>query len=127
VENETLIGTTLFLTGFLIIFIGFSLIIIGTVMGALQNSKAEPDYSKRTDPYGKEEKEADFRNPPDSENYHETPPFGKGEPEIKTGGVIMIGPIPIIFGSDKASAKTAIILAIVLMLLSLLLFRGSLF
>ena len=45
----------------------------------------------------------------------------------KAGGVIMLGPIPIIFGSDKESAKTAAILAIILMLLSLLIFRGSLF
>jgi uncharacterized protein (TIGR00304 family) len=39
----------------------------------------------------------------------------------------MLGPIPIIFGSDKESASTAIILAIILMVLSLLIFRGVLF
>jgi uncharacterized protein (TIGR00304 family) len=126
VENETLIGTTLFLIGFLIAFIGFSLIIIGTVIGAFQNSENGRDYSEKTDSFGKEE--AGFRNTSGSEDsFHKTPPFEKVEPKIKTGGVIMIGPIPIIFGSDKASAKTAIILAIVLMLLSLLIFRGSLF
>ena len=53
--------------------------------------------------------------------------LGKVESKIKAGGVIMLGPIPIIFGSDKESAKTATILAIILMLLSLLIFRGSLF
>jgi uncharacterized protein (TIGR00304 family) len=36
----------------------------------------------------------------------------------------MLGPIPIIFGSDGESAKTATILAIILMILSLLIFRG---
>lgn len=39
----------------------------------------------------------------------------------------MIGPIPIIFGSDKEGAKTAAILAIILMLLSLLILRASFF
>ncbi|VVB86663.1 Uncharacterised protein [uncultured archaeon] len=36
---------------------------------------------------------------------------------VKTGGVIMIGPVPVVFGSDKRSALIAIILAIVLMVL----------
>jgi uncharacterized protein (TIGR00304 family) len=39
----------------------------------------------------------------------------------------MLGPIPIIFGSDGESAKTAIILATILMVLSLLIFRGTIF
>ena len=121
-----MIGTTLFLAGFLIIFLGFLLVIIGTVLSTFQNSKTEQDYSKKTDSFEREE--TYFRTPSGSEDYpHEIPPIRKAEPEIKTGGVIMIGPIPIIFGSDKDSAKTAIILAIILMLLSLVIFRGSLF
>jgi uncharacterized protein (TIGR00304 family) len=45
--------------------------------------------------------------------------------EIKTGGVIMIGPIPIIFGSDKGMMITGVILAIILMIVSYFLFyRG---
>lgn len=39
--------------------------------------------------------------------------------KVKGGGVIFIGPIPIIFGSDKQFAIIAILLAIVLMLLAL--------
>jgi len=39
---------------------------------------------------------------------------------VRTGGVIMIGPVPIVFGSDKRSALIAIILAIVLLLLAIL-------
>lgn len=46
---------------------------------------------------------------------------------IRSGGVIMLGPIPIIFGSDEESAKKAIILAIILMILSLLIFKGIIF
>lgn len=44
------------------------------------------------------------------------------EPEIKVkgGGVILIGPIPIVFGSDKRYAIIAILLTIALMLLALI-------
>jgi uncharacterized protein (TIGR00304 family) len=42
--------------------------------------------------------------------------------EVKSGGVILIGPIPIIFGSDKGLIFTAVILAIVLMVTAYLLF-----
>lgn len=47
---------------------------------------------------------------------------GDGKTEVKTGGVILIGPIPIIFGSDKGMVVTAVILAIVLMIVAYLLF-----
>ncbi|MDG7008998.1 MAG: DUF131 domain-containing protein [Nitrososphaerota archaeon] len=39
--------------------------------------------------------------------------------EVKGGGVVMIGPIPIVFGSDAKWASAAIFLAIVLILVSL--------
>ncbi|MDG7007645.1 MAG: DUF131 domain-containing protein [Nitrososphaerota archaeon] len=41
--------------------------------------------------------------------------------EVRGGGVIMIGPIPIIFGSDARWASVAIVLAIVLILVYFLL------
>lgn len=44
----------------------------------------------------------------------------KGEQRVKSGGVILIGPLPIIFGTDKRSAIIVMILAIVLMLLAVL-------
>lgn len=47
---------------------------------------------------------------------HGTEKLGK---KVNGGGVIFIGPIPIIFGSDKRFAIIAILLAIVLMLLAL--------
>jgi uncharacterized protein (TIGR00304 family) len=46
------------------------------------------------------------------------------EIEVKGGGVIMIGPIPIIFGTDPKWAVVAIVLAIVLIVLSLFLGRA---
>jgi uncharacterized protein (TIGR00304 family) len=45
---------------------------------------------------------------------------GKGRSEVKGAGVIMIGPIPIIFGTDAKWVSIAIVLAIVLVALGLL-------
>lgn len=46
----------------------------------------------------------------------------KPETTVRGGGVIMIGPIPIVFGSDVGAVKVALILAIVVMLLAFVLF-----
>jgi len=40
--------------------------------------------------------------------------------KIKGGGVIFIGPIPIVFGTDKKSVILAILLAIALMLMAMI-------
>jgi uncharacterized protein (TIGR00304 family) len=40
--------------------------------------------------------------------------------EVRGGGVIMIGPIPIVFGSDAKWASIAMVLAIVLVVVVLL-------
>jgi uncharacterized protein (TIGR00304 family) len=46
--------------------------------------------------------------------------------EIHTGGVILIGPIPIIFGNDRGLVLFGVIFAIILMILSYFIFyRGS--
>jgi uncharacterized protein (TIGR00304 family) len=42
--------------------------------------------------------------------------------EIRGGGVILIGPFPIIFGSDPQAAKGVIILAILLIFVAFLFF-----
>ena len=39
---------------------------------------------------------------------------GAGKGKVKGAGVIMIGPIPIIFGTDKKSVKTVLVLALAL-------------
>ena len=43
--------------------------------------------------------------------------------EIRGGGIVLIGPIPIIFGTDRKSVKSVIILTIILMLTVYFLFR----
>ena len=37
---------------------------------------------------------------------------GNGKSEVKGAGMILIGPVPIIFGTDKKSVKTVLILAL---------------
>ncbi len=47
--------------------------------------------------------------------------------EVHTGGVILIGPIPIIFGNDKSLIVGAMIFAVVIIVLwYLLIYRGLL-
>ncbi|NJE30188.1 DUF131 domain-containing protein [Thermococcus sp. 18S1] len=51
-----------------------------------------------------------------------------GEADVEGGGVIMIGPIPIIFGTSKGAAGLAAVLAVILMalwLIAALLMRGD--
>ncbi len=115
-------GILLVFTGIFIILFGFLITIIGTAIGMRENPEPGKRDSKRMNRFGKK---ADSGNSfgfeePDKKEPH----AGKAESRIKGGGVIMLGPIPIIFGSDGDSAKTAIILAIILMVLSLLIFRG---
>ena len=44
----------------------------------------------------------------------------RGTGKIRGGGVVMIGPVPIVFGTDKESARILILLGIVLMIVLLL-------
>lgn len=118
-----MIANLLVLIGLFIILFGFLMLVIGTAVGLREKSEPENGKSIRRDSFGKEE---------DSEKSfgyqgfkNEEPYSGKAESKIRGGGVIMLGPIPIIFGSDKESAKAAIVLAIILMVLSLLIFRGT--
>jgi uncharacterized protein (TIGR00304 family) len=45
----------------------------------------------------------------------------KGKGKVKEGGVIMIGPVPIVFGTDKESLRTVLLLAIALTVLLIVL------
>jgi uncharacterized protein (TIGR00304 family) len=48
------------------------------------------------------------------------------EEKVSTGGIVLIGPIPIIFGNDKSMITIAIFAAIIIMILAYVLFyRGS--
>jgi uncharacterized protein (TIGR00304 family) len=45
----------------------------------------------------------------------------KGGEKMRGGGVVMIGPVPIVFGTDKGSTRTLLLLGIILMILFLVL------
>ena len=77
--------------GIIIIFLGLGVIILSSLIGAAPLEREEDN-----DDDGEQRK-----------------------PKLKGGGVIFIGPIPIIFGSDAKWAAIAIILAILLILVSL--------
>jgi len=47
---------------------------------------------------------------------------GKEKGEVRGAGVIMIGPIPIIFGTDKKSVKEVLVLALGLVVVMLIVF-----
>ncbi len=38
----------------------------------------------------------------------------KGKGEVKGGGAVIIGPFPVVFGTDRDSIKTVLLLAIIL-------------
>ena len=44
----------------------------------------------------------------------------RGTGKVRGGGVVMIGPVPIVFGTDKESARILILLGIVLMIVLIL-------
>ena len=46
--------------------------------------------------------------------------IGKGKGKVRGGGVVVVGPVPIIFGTDEKSLKTAVLLSIALMVLVLI-------
>ena len=47
--------------------------------------------------------------------------------KVSTGGVILIGPIPIVFGNDKSMVSIALVGAIILMILAYTCFTGDIF
>lgn len=44
----------------------------------------------------------------------------KGTGQVRGGGIVMIGPVPIVFGTDKGSVRMLILLGIMLMIVLLL-------
>jgi len=78
--------------GFLLVFIGILVILAGIVSMAYQSWKTGGEGIE------------------------------KPEAGVRGGGVIMIGPIPIIFGTDITALKPIMILAVVLIVIVVILF-----
>ena len=86
----------LILLGIILVIIGSLFISLEIIMNILREKEEKPEE--------KEDKQK------------------KTKSKVRGGGVVLIGPIPIIFGSDKKFLLIAVILAIVLMLISFILF-----
>ncbi len=46
------------------------------------------------------------------------------EEKVKGGGIILVGPIPVVFGTDRRSVLIIILLAIALMLLAIIFLKN---
>ncbi len=105
-----MLGSSIVLIGIFIIFLGFILIFVSGINNQLNQEKKDEYYSNAD--YGDNNT---LFNSNDSER-------GIDKIEVRGGGVIMIGPIPIIVGSDSKSTQTLIVLVIILMVLYFLFF-----
>jgi uncharacterized protein (TIGR00304 family) len=92
-------GTLLYSMGLLLFLIGIALAIIGMISA----------IARRTSEKSKDSENEDKRD----------------EGKIRGGGVVVIGPIPIIFGTDKRMLLIAVAAAIGLMAIYILVFASS--
>ncbi|WP_370573180.1 TIGR00304 family protein [Methanomethylovorans sp.] len=97
--------------GILSIFIGFILVFIGNFMSSGRETGNPEDEHTR------------YRASDSSEHICEDSGGKFTRTEVQGGGIIMLGPIPIILGTDSKSTLILILLAIVLMLMAFFLFR----
>lgn len=85
--------------GIALLFIGFAALFLSTIISAAGGGA---------------------RSYPDEESFDDIKVRERQKPEMKAGGVVLIGPIPIVFGSNWKIAIAAMILAIFLVGLMLL-------
>ena len=118
-----MIGLLLIAAGMGLIIIGFLLVTMGSNNDTGFREFVHADRDGTYTPYHEENY---VKNTTDHQKYDSR---GDGRDDgvkggrVRGGGVIMLGPIPILIGTDAKSLKTVMILAIVLMILSLLFFR----
>ncbi len=55
-------------------------------------------------------------------SYVKPSPAGRGETRVSGGGVIIVGPVPIVFGTDKRAALAAAVIGAILTIIVLLVF-----
>lgn len=97
----------------LLLIIGLALIFMGTAILLWPEKKSDKRMSNK----GIGGKEESNKERSDIEN--------KGEGgEIKGGAVVMIGPIPLVMGSDYRTALLMMLLAVVLMILWIVAIKG---
>ena len=55
-------------------------------------------------------------------SYAKPSPGGRGEAKVSGGGVIIVGPVPIVFGTDKRAAFAAAVIGAILTIIVLFVF-----
>jgi len=101
--------------GYLLIFIGMILVFIGLIYPTRYEQYGKEPYEGYERKYEMREYDR-YKMKYTQEEYDQTE---KRESRVKAGGIIMIGPIPIIFGDAKLTFYLAI-LAVVLMIFGFL-------
>jgi len=106
--------------GILLIFLGFIFLLIGFVSSSFEWATLEDlGWNDEEKYYSKHQPEKQLKkriNKPRTNHLEKRVPRSS----IKTGGVIFIGPIPIIWGSDKRITYIMVIVTVVLVVIFLL-------
>lgn len=89
--------------GMLLIFLAF----LFFTLGIFESFRKEPDETYTYDIHGE-------RETVDTERF--------GERSVKGGGVVLIGPFPIVFGTDWDIAHIMLVIALILILIMILLY-----
>ncbi|MCD6428216.1 MAG: DUF131 domain-containing protein, partial [Desulfurococcales archaeon] len=55
-------------------------------------------------------------------SYAKPLPSGRGEAKVSGGGVVIVGPVPIVFGTDKRAALAAAVVGAILTIIVLFVF-----
>ncbi|MBO8181435.1 MAG: DUF131 domain-containing protein [Archaeoglobus sp.] len=114
--------------GVLLVFLGIILIFIGIISGRSERAlipEYEPEYKPEYEPPLSEEEPEWRRWEKDEWEKQEKGGWEKAEKEkrverrVKGAGIIMIGPIPIIFGDTRYAFYLSIV-ALILMLLTII-------
>ncbi|MCS3923407.1 TIGR00304 family membrane protein [Methanosalsum natronophilum] len=103
-------GTSIIIAGTVLIIMGIFLLFISTLRRSRDGNDSSKKYSNNYNYHSHYTPNSENVDHNDDDNSHSN---------VRGGGVVMIGPIPIIFGSDNQSAKVMMILAIILMLIAL--------
>ncbi|MBC7085901.1 MAG: DUF131 domain-containing protein [Methanomethylovorans sp.] len=104
--------------GIICIFLGSLIILIGKFY-----STREFDAEPVAEPFEYNVNNSKISEHDDIEHIYNRTTDKFTQTDVRGGGVIMLGPIPIILGTDIESVKMVIILAIILMLMVFLFFR----
>jgi uncharacterized protein (TIGR00304 family) len=101
------LGVLLVFLGMLALFYAF----IGGAVPAAAMEEEDEDESSQAGPFPKTAEKGG----------EAAPPKHPARPKARGGAVIMIGPLPIVFGSDRAMTRNLMILALALMAVSIVL------